>query len=64
MVKPFDNRFVRVEMMQGQTFNLQVSDGTAMLVYAAMPAGNGPFPALIVFQEAYGVNRQRDSPPR
>jgi carboxymethylenebutenolidase len=35
---------------------LTVSDGTLMHSYTARPPGNGPFPGLIVFQEAFGVN--------
>jgi len=36
---------------------LNVSDGTVMHAYAARPDGDGPRPAIIVFQEAFGVNR-------
>lgn len=35
---------------------LNVQDGTRMQCYTASPGGNGPFPAIIVFQEAFGVN--------
>jgi carboxymethylenebutenolidase len=36
---------------------LQVSDGTTMDAYTAFPPGGaGPFPGLMVFQEAFGVN--------
>jgi carboxymethylenebutenolidase len=42
---------------QSQQIELQVADGTTMRAYASLPSGPGPFPGLIVFQEAFGVNR-------
>lgn len=35
---------------------LKVSDGSKMSAYIAIPEGKGPFPGVIVFQEAFGVN--------
>ena len=35
---------------------LKVADGTEMGAYVARPEGGGPFPGLMVFQEAFGVN--------
>lgn len=36
---------------------LQVSDGTTMQAYTSIPEhGKSPFPGLILFQEAFGVN--------
>lgn len=36
---------------------LQVSDGTTMQAYTSIPEhGKNPFPGLILFQEAFGVN--------
>jgi len=35
---------------------LKVSDGTSMQVYTSAPDGTGKFPAVIVLQEAFGVN--------
>jgi carboxymethylenebutenolidase len=35
---------------------LQVSDGSTMDAYISIPEGPGPFPAIMIFQEAYGVN--------
>lgn len=35
---------------------MKVNDGTSMQVYTSMPDGNGKYPAVIVFQEAFGVN--------
>lgn len=35
---------------------LQIGDGTAMAAYEARPAGEGPYPAIIVLQEIFGVN--------
>lgn len=32
------------------------ADGTEMALYAAFPQGKGSFPAIIVLQEAFGVN--------
>jgi carboxymethylenebutenolidase len=40
-----------------QSVELKVADGTTMRAYTARPEGPGPFPGLIVFQEAFGVNR-------
>ena len=42
--------------IQTQFVSLSVSDGTIMQAYTARPEGEGPFPGLIVFQEAFGVN--------
>src|SRR6185312_7036747 len=42
--------------MSTQKITLQVSDGIAMQCYVSIPQGNGPFPAVIVLQEAFGVN--------
>src|ERR1035441_5437535 len=42
--------------IQSQNVSLSVSDGTTMQAYTAIPDGDGPFPGLIVFQEAFGVN--------
>src|SRR6185437_3612164 len=39
-----------------QYISLSVSDGTTMQAYTALPESEGPFPGLIVFQEAFGVN--------
>jgi carboxymethylenebutenolidase len=39
-----------------QTSKVQVKDGTEMTVHVARPAGPGPHPAMLVFQEAFGVN--------
>ena len=38
------------------TVTLQVGDNTNMQAYVARPSGPGPFPGLIVFPEAFGVN--------
>lgn len=35
---------------------VQVADGTEMSVYVARPEGNDRAPAILVFQEAFGVN--------
>ncbi|HVC08692.1 MAG TPA: dienelactone hydrolase family protein [Elusimicrobiota bacterium] len=42
--------------IETETVLLKVSDGTSMNAYAARPAGAGPFPGMLVFQEAFGVN--------
>jgi carboxymethylenebutenolidase len=39
-----------------ERIELKVAGGGPMSAYVAMPAGAGPHPGLIVFQEAYGVN--------
>ena len=36
--------------------NFPVKDASSMNAYVAIPKGNGPFPAIMVFQEAFGVN--------
>jgi carboxymethylenebutenolidase len=36
---------------------LGVADGTRMAAYVARPGQGGPHPGLLVFQEAFGVNR-------
>jgi len=36
---------------------LAVADGTRMAAYVARPERGGPHPGLMVFQEAFGVNR-------
>lgn len=38
------------------TVTLDVKDASPMNAYVSMPVGNGPFPAIMVFQEAFGVN--------
>lgn len=43
--------------MENHNFNtVKVKDGTEIALYTAIPEGEGPFPALIVIQEAFGVN--------
>src|ERR1700726_4304309 len=39
-----------------QSVTLQVADGTTMNAYTARPAEEGRFPAMLLFQEAFGVN--------
>jgi carboxymethylenebutenolidase len=39
-----------------QRVTLQVSDGSSMSAYVARPAEEGKFPAMLVLQEAFGVN--------
>lgn len=44
--------------MTNHEFNtVKVADGTEIDLYTAFPEGQGSFPALIVIQEAYGVNQ-------
>jgi len=40
-----------------ETVTLQVSDATTMYAYASQPDSGGPGPGLMIFQEAFGVNR-------
>src|SRR5580658_6274824 len=40
-----------------QNISLTVSDSSTMQAHIALPQGDGPFPSLLVFQEAFGVNR-------
>jgi carboxymethylenebutenolidase len=39
-----------------QKITLAVADGTTMDVYVARPVSPGKYPAILVFQEAFGVN--------
>lgn len=43
--------------MSTKKISLKVSDASDMRAYVAIPEGKGPFPGVIVFQEAWGVNR-------
>jgi carboxymethylenebutenolidase len=43
-------------IMMNRNITLNVEDGTFMNAYTRMPEGKGPFPAIIVLQEAFGVN--------
>jgi carboxymethylenebutenolidase len=45
-------------MTHGEWVQLSVDDGTEMRAYVARPAGAGPHPGIVVFQEAIGVNAQ------
>jgi len=42
----------------GDRATIRVADGSEMSAYVAQPRGSGPFPAMLVFQEALGVNAQ------
>jgi carboxymethylenebutenolidase len=42
--------------MSTKKVSLKVSDGSEMGAYISIPEGKGPFPGIIVFQEAFGVN--------
>jgi len=42
--------------MTNTTITLSVKDANDMNAYVVTPDGVGPFPAVIVFQEAFGVN--------
>lgn len=39
-----------------QIVTLLVNNASPMCAYVSMPGGEGPFPAVMVFQEAFGVN--------
>jgi carboxymethylenebutenolidase len=45
-----------MDNVQTEKITLQVSDGTSMSAYVAVPAGGEKLPGLLVFQEAFGVN--------
>ena len=57
-----NNRFLplylspKFKIMQTQIIPLNVEDGSFMDAYTSVPDGDGPFPGIIIFQEAYGVN--------
>jgi carboxymethylenebutenolidase len=42
--------------MSNKKVTLKVSDGSSVQCYISMPEGKGPFPAVMVMQEAFGVN--------
>jgi carboxymethylenebutenolidase len=43
-------------MIKNHSFNtIEVNDASEMELYVAIPEGNGPFPAIILIQEAFGV---------
>jgi carboxymethylenebutenolidase len=42
--------------MRTETIVLRIEDGTQMNAYVAMPTAPGNYPAVMVFQEAFGVN--------
>ncbi len=44
------------EEITTETVTLSASDGTTLPAYVAKPASDGPHPAILVFQEAFGVN--------
>jgi carboxymethylenebutenolidase len=45
-----------MDMLKTENVTLQVADGTSMNAYVAAPREGGQLPALIIFQEAFGVN--------
>ena len=45
-----------MESIATETVSLRVDDGTVMNAYVARPSGDGRYPGLLVFQEAFGVN--------
>lgn len=46
----------RMDVIETETLSIPVADGTTMDGFLARPAGPGPHPGLIVFQEIFGVN--------
>jgi len=42
--------------MNTSFIQLEVAGANTMQAYVAAPEGSGPFPAILVFQEAFGVN--------
>jgi carboxymethylenebutenolidase len=45
-----------METIRTENISLQVSDGTSMNAYVAIPEGTAKAPAMLVFQEIFGVN--------
>src|SRR6204780_5184900 len=45
-----------MENISTETVSLRVDDGPVMNAYVARPSGDAPYPGLLVFQEAFGVN--------
>ena len=43
-------------MEQGTWVTVQVADGSEMRMFVARPEGSGPHRAIMVMQEAFGVN--------
>jgi carboxymethylenebutenolidase len=45
-----------METIRTENISLQVSDGTTMNAYVAIPEGTAKAPGMLVFQEIFGVN--------
>jgi carboxymethylenebutenolidase len=45
-----------METIRTENISLQVSDGTTMSAYVAIPEGTAKAPGMLVFQEIFGVN--------
>jgi carboxymethylenebutenolidase len=45
-----------METIRTENISLQVSDGTSMNAYVAIPEGTAKAPGMLVFQEIFGVN--------
>lgn len=43
--------------IKNEFITLNVADGTQMRAYLAQPSGAGKFPGILVFQEAFGVDK-------
>jgi carboxymethylenebutenolidase len=44
-------------MKNSRLISIPVADGGTMQAYVSYPEGQGPFPGILVFQEAFGVNQ-------
>ena len=42
--------------MSGQMTTITMTDGTSVEAYAARPAGEGPWPGLVILSEIYNAN--------
>jgi carboxymethylenebutenolidase len=45
-----------IEALQKEWAEIRLLDGSAMEAYVARPGGQGPWPAVLVFMEIFGVN--------
>lgn len=44
------------QMYRPEKHTVAIADGSSMQAFVARPEGKGPFPGVLVFQEAFGVN--------
>src|ERR1700761_9175499 len=53
---PYFVSYLTKSKIMSNHVTLEVKNASSMNAYIALPEGEGPFPGIIVFQEAFGVN--------